>query len=58
MNQYVNVILHGQKNKDELASDVQNMECFLLIYSEDTAASGRSNSHKILEDKSCSGVCY
>ena len=44
-----NVILHGAVTPEELATQLQAMDCMVLAYSENPRESDRSNSHKILE---------
>ena len=44
-----NVTLHGAVSPEELATELQDMDCMVLAYSEDQRESDRSNSHKILE---------
>lgn len=44
-----NVILHGTVPPTELATQLREMDCMVLAYSEDARESDRSNSHKILE---------
>ncbi|MFN2601763.1 MAG: hypothetical protein ABR582_03280 [Gemmatimonadaceae bacterium] len=44
-----NVILHGAVTPEELAIQLQAMDCMVLAYSENPRESDRSNSHKILE---------
>jgi glycosyltransferase involved in cell wall biosynthesis len=44
-----NVQLHGSVSPEELANQLQQMDCLVLSYSIDHRESDRSNSHKILE---------
>lgn len=44
-----NVRLHGEISAQELARELQDMDCLVLSYSLDPRESDRSNSHKILE---------
>jgi len=44
-----NVRLHGEISAQELAQELQDMDCLVLSYSLDPRESDRSNSHKILE---------
>ncbi|NDK56307.1 glycosyltransferase family protein [Pontibacter fetidus] len=44
-----NVILHGKVTGSDLATQISNMDVFLLLYNLAHGTSDRSNSHKILE---------
>ncbi len=44
-----NTFLRGVKVKEELISEISEIDIFLLVYSEDKGSSDRSNSHKLTE---------
>ncbi|HEX2722027.1 MAG TPA: hypothetical protein VHM24_03860 [Gemmatimonadaceae bacterium] len=44
-----NVLLHGRVGHEQLAEEIQDMDCHVLSYARDERESDRSNSHKILE---------
>jgi len=49
LNRQKNVFMHGVKDQETLAAEINNMDAFLFLYSAKNDLNKASNSHKILE---------